>query len=986
MKTSKLMKPARAAAGLMAALLSLIAGSAVAADGFWAGRGAQAFNRAIWGGLANWVNSSPANSADSTAYFTNTFINGYVCIVNTERIIGNIWYTDPANATDFTLATSPGNNTLTLAVSDGSPVINVTQGARKLTIMPIVAGTAGLTKIGAGTLVLTNANTYTGSTVVSNGTLKLWTASYATTAVIVNDGTKIAAVVTATDAQLGVPGPWTNADNSTLIIDYGTNFPGTTAAAISVASLSLGTNLTLRVSGNSFVTGQSIPLITWTDTGPTDTAAFSTLTLPPDVDGNFSVSGNTLYLNVTFSRGPVTWNTGSGVWDTNTPNWLDDTLTATTFVDTKDSVIFDDAGGVTGNPTVTLNSTLSPLSVTMNSASHHYTLSGSGGIGGAASLTLDAANTQTLTLATTNTYSGNTTIDAGTLQLGAANVLPAGTGKGRVTVNAGGTLDLNTFSASVNSLNGAGVVDTVAGGSPILMIGADNSASSFSGVLQNTAGTLNLVKIGTGQLSLERSNTFTGTVTVNGGNLSFTDPNALSTVSGISLGGGAFLSPSVTPNTAITPTVDVVINAPITLGASGTTSTISGNKLASGVDQVARMSLNGPITGAGDLTFLGVNVGAGQATTLLNAQSTYAGNTLISCDVNGFVGLNMYVQLGVSNALPPATVLTLDGLDSVGRTVALDLNGFDQILAGLNNVPRDNRLQQILNSSATPAILTVNNSDNYTFSGQLGYGSSINFGLTKTGAGTLTLSGSNICAGPTTISTGKLLVNGSSELGTVTVEAGATLGGNGTMGGQVTVLQGSVLSPGTGTNAGRLSIGFLYVQSGATVAIKLNGTANGAYDQILPVLDYTLAEPTLALTLGYTPATGDQYTIIDGGLLAFTDGHFAGLPDGATFVSGGYRFQIQYQVGNGNAVVLTCLGPDVTAPVIGRSGPLSGTSFPLTFGGPIGQSYQVLTSTNVALPLASWAVLSAGTFGASPVTYTDTSATNGQQFYIIKSP
>ena len=65
---------------------------------------------------------------------------------------------------------------------------------------------------------------------------------------------------------------------------------------------------------------------------------------------------------------------------------------------------------------------------------------------------------------------------------------------------------------------------------------------------------------------------------------------------------------------------------------------------------------------------------------------------------------------------------------------------------------------------------------------------------------------------------------------------------------------------------------------------------------------------------------------------------------------------------------------------------MNGRSFPLTFSGSSGQSYQVLTSTNVALPLSSWTVLTSGTFGASPVTYTDTGATSAQQFYCIKSP
>jgi len=46
----------------------------------------------------------------------------------------------------------------------------------------------------------------------------------------------------------------------------------------------------------------------------------------------------------------------------------------------------------------------------------------------------------------------------------------------------------------------------------------------------------------------------------------------------------------------------------------------------------------------------------------------------------------------------------------------------------------------------------------------------------------------------------------------------------------------------------------------------------------------------------------------------------------------------------------------------------------------------VLTSTNVALPITNWSVLTTGTFGASPVAHTDTTATNSQRFYLIKSP
>lgn len=75
-----------------------------------------------------------------------------------------------------------------------------------------------------------------------------------------------------------------------------------------------------------------------------------------------------------------------------------------------------------------------------------------------------------------------------------------------------------------------------------------------------------------------------------------------------------------------------------------------------------------------------------------------------------------------------------------------------------------------------------------------------------------------------------------------------------------------------------------------------------------------------------------------------------------------------------------------TPPVLSSFGPLTGSSFPLTFSGPSGQTYKVLASTNVALPIASWMQLTSGTFGASAVTYTDTAATNTARFYRIVSP
>jgi autotransporter-associated beta strand protein len=146
-----------------------------------------------------------------------------------------------------------------------------------------------------------------------------------------------------------------------------------------------------------------------------------------------------------------------------------------------------------------------------------------------AGTSLTKAGPGSLTLSAANTYSGTTAIAAGTLRLGVSNVLPDGLAAGNVDVT--GTLDLNTFSETINGLTGNGTVDTVAGGTPTLTFGGGNATSTFSGTLTDTSGTLTLEKTGSGTMILSGNNSYSGPTAITGGTLQIGDGGTTGSIS-----------------------------------------------------------------------------------------------------------------------------------------------------------------------------------------------------------------------------------------------------------------------------------------------------------------------------------------------------------------------------------------------------------------------------------------------------------------------
>lgn len=710
------------------------------------------------------------------------------------------------------------------------------QNAQNITINQALLAdspSGGLTKTGAGTLTLGGANTYTGATAVEAGKLKLSTAGTSVSSVTVPDTASGGAFVAATDGQHVSTGNLSLSNDSALVIDYGATVPSSTVAPLQVVDFTLGTGIDLEIEGSTAPeAGPVYPLVKWTGTGPADASAFYPLTLPSGLVASFAVDVPNNTLTVTFAAPPpISWNTGNGTWDTTPGNtvWLNQTPASVAFVDNVNMVLFGDAPSAGANPVVTLDSALTPLGVTMNSTSRDYTISGSGGIGGVAGLTLDAGNTRTHSLATDNTYTGPTVVNGGTLSLGdggasgsiaatsaitvatdatfavnQSDTVTQGTdfgvigGDGGFAQNGGsdmvaGTTVLNlanTFTGPISITKGnleigangrlgggayAGSIDIVPAASVFQYGGSSNQ--TLSGII---SGAGSLVKAGSSTLTLSGLNTYTGSTTVSQGVLSLGYLDALATTSGVTLGGAS----AATLSTSLT---GITLTAPITTANTGVNSTIAFGRSATAA---GTLTLDGVIGGPGNVIFSTPNEESANATQTidLGAAGTYAGSTTITTLTTNNT-LRVRNMSGAADALPPTTVLTMDGGNGPSgnfiRTVTYDLNDQNQTLAGLTNVARTKRNQRITNGGTGVPTLTINNSVDCTYggsgaSGTVSWSALIigNLALTKTGTGTFVLNGSNSYTGDTTINQGILSLtaaNASNDTSSVTIASGATL-------------------------------------------------------------------------------------------------------------------------------------------------------------------------------------------------------------------
>ncbi len=414
------------------------------------------------------------------------------------------------------------------------------------------------------------------------------------------------------------------------------------------------------------------------------------------------------------------------------------------------------AGGLTGNSTSLQGPITNNALVTFNqTAAGTY----AGDMTGTGALTKTGAGA--LTLTGTNTYTGATTISAGTLRAGVNNALSTTTA---VTLanTVGASLDLNNFDLTIGSLAGGGTTTrgSVTLGSGTLTTGNDSN-TSYAGVI---SGTGSLVKTGTGTFTLSGASTYTGGTVINEGTISVGSNGNLGNALGqLTFGGGTL---------RITGGFTSARN--VTLNAGGGTFDTNGNNL----------TMSGDMTGTGGITK------AGAGTLTLTGANSYTGTTTIDGGI---------LSAGVANALGTSTAVTL--ANTAGA--ALDLNNFDQTIGSLAGGGTTGG-----NVTLGSSTLTTGDASSTIYAGTIsGTGS-----LAKIGTGTFTLSGANTYTGTTTIDAGSLSVTGSLA-SPVIISAAGTLKGNSTI--NANVINKGTIAP--GNSIGTISIAGNYTQNAGSV-------------------------------------------------------------------------------------------------------------------------------------------------------------------------
>ena len=727
------------------------------ADYYWDGNGPPS-NGAVNGGNGTWNsgntnwtdlggNASIGWQNDAPAYFTAA--PGAVA-VDGDFTYSTLFFTVGGYVLNPAAGATLGADAGTIDVATGSATINVD-----------LVGTGGLSKDGAGTLVLGGTNSFTGGLLLNAGTVTVTNA-----------------------AALGI-GTLSMADGTTLAAGANGLVVGNDVALTGVNTIDTGANI-FTLSGtlaDTVVAGGVFAGAWQVNDGPSWSGS------PPD--GPLAYTGQEAAA-LLFGGSPGDYVTSTAGSD---PNLVNNLAWYATIGFGEQELAQDYSSKYLGlyyGPTVGYGfSADGPASayVSDNSSRTNYAFVDAAVVPGQ----LVKIGSGTLILQGANSYSGGTLLTVGRIQV--EDNLALGTGD---LTMAGGT----TLAAGLNNLDIANDVITLGVGT--VDIGAN--IFTMSGVI---AGAGSITKIGSGTLVLSVVNSYSGGTNLNAGTIRVGDNDALSTglltmAAGTSLQAGA-ASLNVTNAIAMQGGALVDVNGEL-LSLGGV---ISGSGPLSVIDSAAvsaaALVLSGVNTYTGGTVVTGTTLQVNENANLGNAAGgiTLAGGTLRTTTsfataravTLGIGGGTLNVDIGTTltttgvlsgTSLTKAGggVLALNANSYVGGTAlnagsivvgtntalgsgALAMAGGATLTAGTNNLA-------LTNAVSTAGIGTIDTgTNNFTLNGVVSGAGSV----AKTGSGTLVLNRANIYTNGTALTAGTIAVGNSAALGTsaLAMAGGTTL-------------------------------------------------------------------------------------------------------------------------------------------------------------------------------------------------------------------
>ncbi|EBN0623321.1 autotransporter-associated beta strand repeat-containing protein [Salmonella enterica] len=578
------------------------------------------------------------------------------------------WYADRDDAV------TDAHGTFNLTNADGSFAVNTVLENVDATLDPASAtgwdGTS-LIKQGAGTLILNAENTYTGGTTISGGTLVATNVDALGSGDVTDDATLELNTGGTFDNAISGSGQVVKSGDGALTLSGANSYSGGTLisdgtlVASNVEALGTGDvtdNATLALNtGGTFDNAIS-------GSGKVEKSGDDALTL----SGANTYTGGTLISDGTLvasnvevlGTGDVT---NDAVLELNTGGDFDNAISGSGQVvkSGDETLTLSGANSYTGGTTIsggTLVATnveaLGTGDVTNNATLELNTggdftnnISGSGQV--------VKSGDETLTLSGSNTYTGGTTINDGTLVATSVEAL----GSGDVTNDA--VLALNTGGDFANNIGGTGSV----------------------------------VKSGDETLTLSGTNSYTGGTTISGGTLVATNVEALGTGdvtnnATLELNTGGDFTNNISGNGQVVKSGDDTLTFSGSNTYTGGTTINDGTLVATSVEALgsgdvtndAVLALNTGGDFANNIGGTGSVVKSGDETLTLSGSNTYTGGTLIS---SGTLVANDVNALGTGDVTDNATLALNTGGD------------FDNAISGSGNVVK---------SGADTLTLSGNNS------------------------------------------------------------------------------------------------------------------------------------------------------------------------------------------------------------------------------------------------------------------------------------